>query len=211
MITNGLRSPGFKKSGAEGIVLARKLSARWAVGAMDESPREIHIARARTQGSAAPQRADRPAPTKDRAAPVPTLLAGPVADGSGQGMMSPLEVSVTVKPHRSASEGDNTPIRQRDVFSNGDGKPGSNGHGGGSVAEITSPLRAAAPLDASGRKEQVASTLVGGSVWMTVSAVDRLLQQVRGERLRGGGILNPQPSKERRACDGQEAWTRINA
>jgi len=191
--------------------LARKLSARWAVGAMDESPREIHIARARTQGSAAPQRADRPAPTKDRAAPVPTLLAGPVADGSGQGMMSPLEVSVTVKPHRSASEGDITPIRQRDVFSNGGGKPGSNGHGGGSVAEITSPLRAAAPLDASGRKEQVASTLVGGSVWMTVSAVDRLLQQVRGERLRGGGILNPQPSKERRACDGQEAWTRINA
>jgi len=155
---------------------------------MDKSPRESHLARDRTQGSAAPQRADRPAPTKDRAAPVPTLLAGPVADGAsrggGQEMMSPLEVSVTVKPHRSASEGDITPIRP---FSNGGGKPGSNGHAGG---EIASPLRAAAPDAGGGRKEEVASTLVGGSVWLTVSAVDRLLQQVRAT----GGGRNVEPS-----------------
>lgn len=147
--------------------------------------RAIHSSRERTQGSAAPQRADRPAPTMDRAAVVPSLLGhsvsnGPGAQDGGQGVMSPLEVSVTVKPHRSASEGDISAASPRGAFSNGGGKPGSNGHGGGSVREITSPLRPAALDAGGGRKEQVASTLVGGSVWMTVSAVDRLLQQVRG-------------------------------
>jgi len=137
---------------------------------MDWSHRDFHTDCNRTLGDSAPPRANGANATNPNATPAPSFLSGSavengVSRGPGPGMLSPLEVSVTVKPTLRAPSDDHgymhTPrgTTTQDI---------SNGHG---------PSRREVDVGDESVDEGAEKHATGGA-WMSTATVTRFLQTV---------------------------------